>query len=73
MMKKRYIKPAFLTDEFEISSCLLAGSGPLGSDASKPGITDDGSDGPGADGFGNQPGYGVRLCNNNVWDDYDDE
>lgn len=74
MKKNQYIVPAIKSLAYTTEYILEASNlGPGGGDAILPGMTDDGSDGPGAGDFGGTPGLGgnanAMLQIKNVWED----
>ena len=69
-MKKIYIKPFAKVKHYDMQP-LMAASGPMGGDATLPGMTEDGDDGPGAGVHGDTPGFGAHdmFQTKSVWED----
>lgn len=70
MKRIKYIVPAIKTMRYD-SDAILAASGPMGGDATLPGMTEDGDDGPGAGDHGDTPGFGAHdmFQTKSVWED----
>ena len=68
MKKTTYIKPFAKVNHSDIQP-LMAASGPMGGDATLPGMTEDGDDGPGAGDHGDTPGFDDMFQTKSVWED----
>lgn len=68
MKKTTYIKPFAKVNHYDMQP-LMAASGPMGGDATLPGMTEDGDDGPGARDHGDTPGFDDMFQTKRVWED----